>query len=224
MKALFVKNIEIEGPGTLAPLFERKGLKVETISAFKNETVDSIDDYEVITILGGPMGVYEAEKYPFLKYEFKLVEEAIKKGKRVVGICLGSQIIAHVLGARVYKGEMGKEIGWYELYPQNEFEYIFQNKIEVFQWHGDTFDIPEGAVKLASTPLYPNQAFRYEKAVGIQFHIEVTKEDILKWIEAYKDEVEKENLTPEQILGNNDKRWDMLKVYSSVFVEFLFKI
>ncbi|WP_022846190.1 glutamine amidotransferase [Desulfurobacterium sp. TC5-1] len=224
MKALFVKNIEIEGPGTLAPLFERKGVKVETIDAFRGETVDSVDDYEFITILGGPMGVYEADKYPFLNSEFKLVEEAIKKNKRVVGICLGAQIIAHVLGARVYKGEMGKEIGWYELYPQNEFEFLYRHKMEVFEWHGDTFDLPEGATKLASTPLYPNQAFRLNRAVGLQYHIEVTKEDIEKWIGAYREEVVSEGLTPEQILGNDDKKWEMLKVYSSVFVEFLFKI
>ncbi len=224
MKALFVKNINMEGPGTLEPLFERKGVKTETINAFRNETVNNIDSYDFIVILGGPMGVYEANKYPFLNYEFKLVEDAINKGKKVVGICLGSQIIAHVLGSKVYKGEMGKEIGWFELFPQNEFEFIFHDKIEVFQWHGDTFSLPEGAVKLASTPLYPNQAFRYGSAVGLQFHIEVTQKDIENWIEAYEEEVKKENLSRKEILGNKQKRWEMLKVYSSVFVEFLFKI
>ncbi|WP_457567160.1 type 1 glutamine amidotransferase [Desulfurobacterium sp.] len=224
MKALFVKNVDVEGPGTLASLFERKGVKVEVIDAFRGQRPSSVDDYEFITILGGPMGVYEADRHPFLNDEFRLVEEAIKKNKRVVGICLGAQILAHVLGARVYRGEMGKEIGWYELYPQNEFEFLYRHKMDVFEWHGDTFDLPDGATRLASTPFYNNQAFRLGRIVGLQYHIEVTKDDVERWIEAYSEEVVAEGLSPEQILGSDDKRWEMLKVYSSVFVEFLFKI
>ncbi|HIJ61048.1 MAG TPA: hypothetical protein HPP56_10640 [Nitrospirae bacterium] len=145
------------------------------------------------------MSVNDTDKIPYIKHEIEFIEKSILSDKKILGICLGAQIIAKALDANVYRG-IKKEIGWFDI----EFSYsgmLDQNirklarhpnvgdiwkKIKVFQWHGETFDLPKGAVHLASSQLYPNQAFRYGKGVyAFQFHIEVTDAIINDWL---KDE------------------------------------
>lgn len=140
------------------------------------------------------MAVYEMHKYPYLINEAQLINAAIRANKHVLGVCLGAQMVAHALGARVYAGGQ-KEIGWYEiaLTPDGMKDPLMsslaldgKNRAQVFQWHGDTFDLPAGAVRLASSDLYPNQAFRYSDGVyALQFHIEVTPKIVSDWL---KDE------------------------------------
>jgi len=142
------------------------------------------------------MSVNETDTYPYISREIELVREFISKGRKVFGICLGAQIIAKALGSKIYAGT-GKEIGWYDIELQeNGYKDPLitklathpgtgdlRRKFKVFHWHGETFDIPEGALKIAKSELYPNQAFRYGKnAYAFQFHIEVTKEMIYEWL------------------------------------------
>jgi GMP synthase (glutamine-hydrolysing) len=138
-------------------------------------------------VLGGPMSVYEDHRFHHLMTEMKLIEDAMQRNLPVLGICLGAQLIAKTLGADVYRNQQ-KEIGWYDLHTtrkaaQGSILKSLGRTEKVFQWHGDTFDIPTGAVHLAASPLCVNQAFRYgDKVYGLQFHLEVDEAMILRWL------------------------------------------
>ncbi|MFQ5635454.1 MAG: type 1 glutamine amidotransferase [Gammaproteobacteria bacterium] len=146
-----------------------------------------ISRYNGLIVLGGPMNCDEAERFPHLSTEIGVIRQAIRHGIPVLGICLGAQLIARALGARVRKNPV-KEIGWYELNPTREGESDpvcgeFGTSQQIFQWHGDTFDIPHGAAHLATSPDCPNQAFRFRHNVyGFQFHLEVDEPMILRWL------------------------------------------
>jgi len=198
MTVLILKNVPSEGPGTIEDFLAGHNIRYSIIDLASEEIPGTVD-FDALVILGGPMSANDADKIPYIKKEIELVRDFSGKGKKVLGICLGAQIMARAFGARVYPGT-GKEIGWYDIelddrggpdrlmgrlaqHPQTK-EYL--NNIKVFQWHGETFDIPQGAVRVAKSQLYPNQAFRYgEKAYAFQFHIEVREETIYEWL---KDE------------------------------------
>lgn len=200
MKVLILRHIPHEHLGTVVNTLEAKGLDYEYINFYENEKpVVSIEDYRGLIILGGPMNVYETDKYPFLETEDKLIKRATKRNIPILGICLGAQSIAKALGARVTKNKE-KEIGWYSLKTTEEakkdkmFRHFNTNEV-VFQWHGDTFDIPNGAVHLAESPLCRNQAFRYGSNVyGLQFHIEVTPQMISEWLSVPENQNEIKSL------------------------------
>jgi len=139
------------------------------------------------------MNVYEEDRYPFLRDEDLFMKEAIQRGKAVLGICLGAQLIAKALGARVFKAPV-KEIGWYDVSltkmgSQDPLLSDLPKTFPVFQWHGDTFEIPNGAKLIATSSPISHQAFRYgEKVYGLQFHLEVTEAMIREWMETYEEE------------------------------------
>ncbi|MEO2082732.1 MAG: GMP synthase [Desulfurobacteriaceae bacterium] len=222
MKLAAVRNVEFEDLGSFREAFERRGISVFDFRAYEGE-FPSPEEFDVLVVLGGPMGVYEEENYPFLKEEKELISSFISSGKKVLGICLGAQLIAEVLGGKVYRGEWGKEIGWSSIYPQYDLEFLYRDEIEAFHWHGDTFDLPKGAVRLASSVKYKNQAFRFGKVLALQFHLEVTREGIEKWIDAYREELRKEGIQEEELLSPSD-RWKKLKLYGDVFVEYFLKL
>ncbi len=222
MKLAAVRNVEFEDLGSFREAFERRGVSVFDFRAYEGE-FPSPEEFDVLVVLGGPMGIYEEEKYPFLKEEKGLISSFISSGKKVLGICLGAQLIAEVLGGKVYRGEWGKEIGWFSIYPQYDLEFLYRDEIEAFHWHGDTFDLPKGAVRLASSVKYKNQAFRFGKTLALQFHLEVTREGIEKWIDAYREELRKEGIQGEELLSPPD-RWKKLKLYGDVFVEYFLKL
>lgn len=199
MSVLICKNIETEGPGTIGDFLESKGISSSIVDLSKGEDIPDTGGFDTLVMMGGPMSVNEDDIYPYIKKEEALVREFIADGKSVFGVCLGAQIMAKALGSRVYKGKE-QEIGWHdiELTPDGIKDCLMRKlathpdvgdlwKIfKVFHWHGETFDIPEGAVRLAGSELYPNQAFNYgSKAYAFQFHIEVTKEMVYDWL---KDE------------------------------------
>lgn len=195
MKTLIIKNITTEGPGTIEDYLKTLKVPYRIVDLYKGEPLPDLEGFSHIVIMGGPMAVYEMDKYPFLKDEALFIQKAIKAGKHILGVCLGAQMIAHILGARVYPGNE-REIGWYSVSLTEEAigdpvisELAVDDKhAVVFQWHGDTFDLPEGAVRLASSELYPNQAFKFsDKVYAIQFHIEVTRGILKDWFENEKD-------------------------------------
>jgi GMP synthase-like glutamine amidotransferase len=195
MSVLVCKNIETEGPGTIEDYLKNRKIPYKIIEAFKDEKISKIDKYSHLVVMGGPMAVYEMDRYPYLQTEVELIRNFLKNGKSVLGICLGAQMIAHTLGAKVYAGNT-KEVGWYrvEITPEGMEDPVISALsvnntpcAEVFQWHGDTFDLPEGAVRIASSESYPNQAFKYNNTVyALQFHIEVTPEMIKEWFKNEK--------------------------------------
>lgn len=195
MSVLILKNIPSEGPGTIEDFLCEKGIRYRILDCQK-EAMTATEDFDSLVMMGGPMSVNEEDIYPFLKTEIELARSFIAKGKGVFGICLGAQIMARALNARVYRGRE-PEIGWYDIElagdgirdPLMKKLAVhpragdFWRKFKVFHWHGETFDIPEGAVRLAKSEMYPNQAFRYgDKAYAFQFHIEVKKEMIYEWL------------------------------------------
>jgi len=196
MSVLIIKNIPVEGPGTIEDYLKDKEIPYRIVEFSKGERITDMADYSHLIVMGGPMAVYEMDKYPYLQTEAELIRNFIKSGKAVLGICLGAQMLAHALGARVFPGG-AKEIGWYkvEITPEGTQDPAFSTLsvnnapyAEVFQWHGDTFDLPEDAVRIASSDVYPNQAFRYGSRVyALQFHIEVTPGIIKEWFENEED-------------------------------------
>jgi GMP synthase (glutamine-hydrolysing) len=197
MAVLILKNVSNEGPGTIEDFLAGHNIRYSIVD-LSSEEIPMADDFDALVILGCPMSVNDEDKIPYIKKEIELVRDLSGKRKKVLGICLGAQIMARAFGAKVYPGPE-KEIGWYNIeidyssgmdrlmerlaqHPQTK-EYL--ESIKVFQWHGETFDIPEGAVRVAKSQLYPNQAFRYgENAYAFQFHIEVREETIYEWLKA----------------------------------------
>lgn len=144
--------------------------------------------------MGGPMGVYEEDRYPWLRQEDALLKVAIRRDMPTLGICLGSQLLAKAAGAEVKPGGR-KEIGWYDLTSsasasQDPLWQAFPQTFEAFEWHGDVFSLPPGAVSLASSAFYPHQAFRVGRRVyALLFHLEVTAEMIQTWLKTFADEL-----------------------------------
>lgn len=212
MKGLIIKHIDKEGPGRLGGFLSSKGILPDVIELENGDHVPrNPDDYRFIIILGGPMNVYEEDKYPYLKDEDRFIKDAIKRGIPILGICLGAQLIAKAAGAKVLANPV-KEIGWYnvQLTKEGLEDPLFRGldkEFSVFQWHGDTFFIPEGGVMLAGSILCKNQAFRYRSAYGLQFHVEVTEGMINEWIGSYKGELNslKNIIDPAQIIGETPK-------------------
>ena len=201
-KILTIQNIEYETLGTFKELFQSDGYKIETIDAQSDIIPSNAESYKAIVILGGPMAVYEEKKY--LRDEEVLIKDAIKKQVPILGICLGSQLIAHAAGGRVYKG-VRKEIGWHDVNitdigKKDLFNGIRDKTIRAFQWHGDTYELPRNAIIMATSKLYP-QAFRIGSAVGIQFHLEVNREMIERWMKEYDKEIKDENIRTFDIIS-----------------------
>lgn len=182
-EVLVIQNARLEGLAALKELFHVDGFKLKTIFA-KKERIPSIKP-DLIIILGAPESAND--DLPHLKKEIILIQDAVKKNIPVLGICLGSQLIAKAFGAKVYQGAR-KEIGFYkDVEFDNESKSRIFNGIKrpavVFHWHGDTFDLPKDAIRLAHSQDYKNQAIKIGSAVGVQFHLEVDEETIRTWIQ-----------------------------------------
>jgi len=201
MAVLIIKNIQTEGPGTIEEFLRKEDIPFHVVELGSGQIPPPLESFNTLVMLGGPMGVYDMETYPHLMTGSRIIREAINRDLRVLGICLGAQMIAHCLGADVYSGPE-KEIGWYhiELTGDGLKDPLmrklaihpgvgdFWRKFVVFHWHGDTFTLPPGATLLASSTRYKNQAFRFGNNIyGFQFHVEVTKDMIMHWFEGISD-------------------------------------
>ena len=193
MQVLMIKHVEIEGPGLIEYCLNQKRVPYEVVCLDSGVRLPKPEDFTHIVVLGGPMNVYEEDRYPFLKSEDLFIKEVIQKGKSILGICLGAQLMAKALGAKVFKAPV-KEVGWYDvsLTRMGSRDPLFSdlpNTFSVFQWHEDTFEIPKAGKLIATASPIAHQAFRYgENAYGLQFHLEVTEEMIFDWMETYEEE------------------------------------
>ena len=182
---LVLRHVEQEHMGTIARALKQAKQSYGYLDLYRDGRLpESLDGYRGLIVMGGPMGVYETEKYPFLQGEQRLIQQATQRGLPALGICLGAQLIASALGARVYPGPK-KEIGWYpvEITTQDDLTVDLPSRFLAFHWHGDTFDLPAGAVRLFRSELYENQGFRYGSNVyAIQFHFEITAAMIDDWL------------------------------------------
>jgi len=193
MSVLIIKHVEIEGPGLIEDCLKEERIPYQILNLESEIRLPRLDDFCAIVILGGPMNVYEEDRYPFLREEDLFIKEAIQRGKAVLGICLGAQLVAKALGAKVTKAPI-KEIGWFDvsLTRAGSRDPLFSRLPEtfpVFQCHEDTFDLPSAGELIATSNPILHQAFRYgENAYGLQFHLEVTEEMIHEWVKTYEDE------------------------------------
>ena len=182
--AIAIRHVAFEDAGTLEPVLKDRGIALRYLEAGVDD-LGPAKDADLLVVLGGPIGIYEIDRYPFIKNELAIIEAAVKKGVPVIGICLGCQALAAVLAARVYPGKQ-KELGWDEMTLTAEGKSSPLGAIEgvrVLNWHGDTFDLPVGATRLASTAITPNQAFTYgAKVLALQFHVELPERDLEKWL------------------------------------------
>jgi GMP synthase (glutamine-hydrolysing) len=190
-----IRHVPFEDLGSFAGVLDRRGYDVRYWEAGLDDlTGIGAADPDLLVVLGGPIGAYEDAAYPFLTDEIKLVADRLSRGRPVLGLCLGSQIMARALGARVYPGG-AKEIGWAPLqFPAESSDSclapLATGDVSVLHWHGDTFDLPDGAVLLASTPAYPHQAFQWQKSgLALQFHPEVTRAGMERWFIGHACEI-----------------------------------
>jgi len=198
-RSLILKHVPHEGPGRITQALERAGFTSEIRELWQGEAVpDSLRGYDALVVMGGPMGVSDVEghEFPFLAREVELLKSAVATDFPTLGVCLGAQLLAHAAGARVYPTTLGeppqtlREVGWGAIHfvasAEDEPVLAGLNAAEtVFHWHGDTFDLPAGAVLLASTLPCENQMFRLgRRQFGLQFHVEVESSEIDVWLEA----------------------------------------
>jgi GMP synthase (glutamine-hydrolysing) len=183
-----LQHVPHESLGQLARLFTAAGVAWHTVELF-DHTPRALpwDRLAGLVILGGPMNVDEHDAYPFLRREQEWIRQSLQRDLPVLGICLGAQLLARALGARVFPNAV-KEIGWYDVEivapPDDPLFSGLQGRRTVFQWHGDTFDLPAGAVPIARGDQCIQQAFRYGgKAYGLQFHVEVTADMVACWLD-----------------------------------------
>ncbi|MFT4119925.1 glutamine amidotransferase [Bradyrhizobium sp.] len=184
--AVALRHVAFEDLGLLAPIMEREGWNVSFCEAPVDDlSHSSIGDADLLIVLGGPIGVYETDSYPFITREIVLLERRLAQGLPTLGICLGAQLMAKALGARVYAGGV-KEIGWGSVTlseaGNNSSLKPLADGSPVLHWHGDTFDLPDNAVRLASNENYANQAFAFgNKALALQFHLEADPRQLEEW-------------------------------------------
>jgi len=177
MRAHYMQHVPFEGLGSIETWLTKTGYQISATRLFESEALPAVHDIDLLVIMGGPMSVNDESAYPWLIVEKEFIRDAIHAGKTVLGICLGAQLIATALGARVYPNAV-KEIGWFPLTriaPRAGLMSSFPESVDVFHWHGETFDLPSGATRLASSKACDNQAFQVgDTVVGLQFHLETT--------------------------------------------------
>jgi GMP synthase-like glutamine amidotransferase len=197
VRVLVLQHIACEPPGAYEDVLLERGATIHRVELDEGEPLPERSDFDAIVAMGGPMSVNDEDEHPWLRDEKRLIGDAVRDGVPYWGACLGVQLLAASLGARVYPGEE-PEVGLLpvSLTDAGRADPVLEGLPETFttlQWHGDTFDLPTGAVRLAGSPAYPNQAFRYANAYGVQFHLEVSDEMAREWasVPAYADSLER---------------------------------
>lgn len=195
--ALALTHVPFEDLGSLAEELSARSYEVQVIDACTADprAVEALAP-DLLIVMGGPIGVYETEAYPFLQWELERLRQRLGENAPTLGICLGAQLMAAALGAPVYAGRHGKEIGWATLAPGADaaacpaIAELLVPDLPVLHWHGDTFDLPRGAAHLAATAQYPNQAWSIGKNVlGLQFHPEVLTAALERWYVGHASEL-----------------------------------
>ncbi len=221
MGAVWVfQHLAAEPPGLIADVLGGHGHGLRTFRTDLGQAPNCIDgDCDALVVMGGPMGAYDGERYRWLEPDLELIRGALRAGLPLMGVCLGSQMLAAAAGARVYPGQRPKEIGWdtVRLTPTGAEDPLCRHLPEspadveaaVFQWHGDTFDLPQGAELLAGSALYAHQAFRIGQcAYGFQFHFEVSAETIADWMALWPQDLEAAGVDPAAMRGQTARHME----------------
>jgi len=207
-----LQHVSFESLGTMASHLLHRGHQLSSTHLYIGQPLPSIDEFDWLIVMGGPMGVYDEIEFQWLYEEKSFIRKTLKSGKVVLGVCLGAQLIADVLGAKVFKNEH-REIGWFPIERkinanQSIVADVFPKTLDVFHWHGDTFEIPRGAHLLASSEACRNQGFIFEdRVVGLQFHLETTPDSAALLIENCRHELDGSKFVQDEkeILANEQK-------------------
>jgi len=215
MRAHYLQHVPFEGLGSIEPWLQAAGYRITRTRFFDDGELPSTDGLDLLVVMGGPMGVNDTAEFPWLAREMVFIHEVIASGAPVLGICLGAQLIAGALGARVYKNRE-KEIGWHPIQataPGGPASFGFPPSAEGFHWHGETFDLPPGAIRLASSQACESQAFQVGSSViGLQFHLETTPTSARDLVANCREELIPSRYvqTEETILAAQSERYDSI--------------
>lgn len=189
-----LQHVPFEDEAHIGAWAERNGFPVTRTAFHNNDPLPALDDIGLLVVMGGPMGVYDEKECPWLVDEKHFIGKAVSSGKKIIGICLGAQLVAAVLGARVYRNAH-REIGWFPVRAtagsgDGSCASMFPPEFTAFHWHGDTFDIPAGSAHLAASDACPAQAFSHgDRVYGFQFHLETTARSIAGLLENCRGEL-----------------------------------
>ncbi|GMR06287.1 MAG: type 1 glutamine amidotransferase [Gammaproteobacteria bacterium] len=190
-----LQHVSFEGPAAIEDWIYNGNHTLTTTKFFQADPLPALDDFDFLVVMGGPMGVEDVQQYPWLVEERRFIQQSIVAGKYILGICLGAQLIARALGARVKKNQY-REIGWFSITIDennlsNVLKDIFPQNMNVFHWHGDTFEIPDGARHFAASEACENQGFILDnRVIGLQFHIETTRDSTALLVQNCSDELD----------------------------------
>jgi GMP synthase-like glutamine amidotransferase len=192
MRAHYIQHVPFEGLGSIEEWLKNNGYSISCSQLFQSAVFPNCDDFDLLIIMGGPMSVNDETDYPWLVQEKQFIRATIDAGKPVIGICLGAQLIANSLGSKVYPNPV-KEIGWYPIQSvktEKREVFKFPDRVDVFHWHGETFSLPNDAIRIAESEGCKNQAFQVgHNIIGLQFHLETTPESAKAIVENCSDEL-----------------------------------
>jgi GMP synthase-like glutamine amidotransferase len=226
MRAHIFQHLSFEGPGMIRPWLQNAGFEIAFTVLSESPVFPSAQDIDFLVIMGGSMSVNDEAGFPWLVKEKQFIREFIAAGKPVLGICLGAQLIASSLGARVYPNHT-KEIGWFPvtgIQSNPPLFFRFPESFRPLHWHGETFDLPEGAVLLAASEATKNQAFQYgKKVLAIQFHPEADRQTLEDFCFHFKKELVPARFiqSEDEILGIDSKQMDEMKDLMDKILGFL---
>lgn len=226
MRAHYLQHVPFEGLASIEPWLQQAGYDISSTRLFSFEALPDIEDIDFLIVMGGTMSVNDEAQYPWLPAEKRFIHSAIEAEKSVLGICLGAQLIASALGSKVFpNGE--KEIGWFPVQAlANDSAAIFQfpDQTSVFHWHGDTFDLPPGAIQLARSKVCENQAFQLgTKVIGLQFHLETTAASAQAILENCRSElIESDYIQSElEIMSAPEQRYESINRLMASVLDYL---
>jgi len=211
MRIHYLKHVPFEDLANIEQWARSRGHEISRTLLFEEEKLPQMQDFDWLIMMGGPMNIYEHEKYPWLVREKEFISRALAEDKIVLGICLGAQLMADVLGGRVRRNEH-REIGWFPVRltsggKSSKIFGVLPEEFVAFHWHGDTFEIPPGARRAAESMGCRNQAFEIDRAVGLQFHLESSMDSIDHLIHNCGDELTEGRYVqkPEALLAQVDR-------------------
>lgn len=228
MRIHFIQHVAYESPGYLLQWAAERNHAVSFTKMFESPAFPSVDDFDWLIVMGGPMGVYDEEKFSFLKSEKEFIRAVIGAGKKVLGICLGSQLVAEALGAKVYP-HIQKEIGWWPVKKTAEGQTNpvvgnLPDKYITFHWHGDTFDLPAGSIHLLQSDACPHQVYLYkDQVMGLQFHMEAIPDLVKAMVENGRSELVPDNWiqSEKDILENQEHYAANNRLISDLLIAFV---
>ncbi|OEU50670.1 MAG: amidotransferase, partial [Desulfobulbaceae bacterium S5133MH15] len=192
MRAHYLQHVPFEGLGSIESWLQNANYGITNTKFYESSVLPDVNEIDLLVVMGGPMSVNDKDEFPWLALEKKFIRDVIEKGKSVLGVCLGAQLITSAMGAQIYPNKV-KEIGWFPVQAVASTDnsvFSFPAKAEVFHWHGETFSLPSGATLIATSEGCENQAFQIGRSViGLQFHLETTPELAREIVSNCRDEI-----------------------------------